>query len=81
MFAIDAKTGQLTLIGWQPTLGKEPRHFALDPAGKWMIVANQNSDSLVVFRIDEQTGRLVPAGVTAKVPMPVCVRFAGPKRD
>ena len=78
MFAIDAKTGRLTLIGWQPTLGKEPRHFALDPAGKWMIVANQNSDSLVVFRIDQQTGRLVPTDQKVTVPSPVCVKFAQP---
>jgi 6-phosphogluconolactonase len=77
MFAIDAKTGKLSLLGWQPTLGKEPRHFALDPTGKWMIVANQNSDSLVVFRIDEQTGRLVPTDQKVMVPSPVCVTFAG----
>ena len=32
-FAIDAKTGELSLIGYTPTQGKNPRNFAIDPSG------------------------------------------------
>jgi 6-phosphogluconolactonase len=38
-------------------------------------VANQDGDSIVVFRIDPQTGELAPAGTKVDVPVPVCVTF------
>jgi len=73
VFTIDARTGRLAAAGHQPTLGREPRHFAIDPAGVWLLAANQNSDSLVVFRIDPETGGLMPTGIAVEVPSPVCV--------
>jgi len=44
-------------------------------AGRFLIAANQDTGNLVVFRIDQESGRLTRTGVTAKVPSPVCVRF------
>jgi len=41
VFAIDKKSGRLTQMGGVPTGGKEPRHFALDPAGNFVFVENQ----------------------------------------
>ncbi len=40
-----------------------------------MLVANQNSDNVVVFRVDAKTGQLTPTGHQVAVPLPVCVRF------
>jgi len=37
-------------------------------------VANQDSDNLVVFRIDHVTGGLVPTGDPVEAPTPVCVK-------
>ena len=34
--AIDPETGMLTPAGHQPTGGKGPRSFGMDPAGRWM---------------------------------------------
>ncbi len=34
-----------------PARGKTPRDFALDDTGQWLIVANQDSGSLAVFRV------------------------------
>ncbi|MDD4890481.1 MAG: lactonase family protein, partial [Phycisphaerae bacterium] len=62
VFAIDEKTGKLTPISHQSTLGKTPRNFGIDPAGNWLLAANQDSDSIVVFRIDARTGGLTPTG-------------------
>jgi 6-phosphogluconolactonase len=74
-FAIDRKTGALTLVDYFPAQGKEPRNFEIDPTGRFLLVANQNSDAIVVFRIEPNTGRLTPTGKTVHVPAPVCLRF------
>ncbi len=62
-----------TLIGNVPTGGKTPRNFWLDPRGEFVIVANQDSDNLVVFRRNASTGMLTATGHELKIPAPVCV--------
>lgn len=74
-YAIDPSTGQLSLIAHQSTLGKTPRHFALDPTGRWLLAENQDSHTVAVFRIDEQSGRLTPTGPLLSVPAPVSAVF------
>lgn len=74
VFSVGAD-GRLSLVEHQSTLGKHPRNFGIDPTGQVLIVANRDSDNLVPFRIDEETGRLSPVGETYPVSMPVCVRF------
>ncbi|MBC8064727.1 MAG: lactonase family protein [Chlorobia bacterium] len=55
---------------------KEPRDFAIDPSGTWLVAAGQNSGELMSLRIDQATGELDPTIYRAKVPKPVCVAFA-----
>jgi 6-phosphogluconolactonase len=55
--------------------GKEPRHFAIDPTGQFLLAENQNSNSIVVFRIDPATGTLSQVSITEGVPSPVCLVF------
>jgi 6-phosphogluconolactonase len=76
IYAVDAATGRLTLIGHQPCGGRTPRNFAIDPAGRWLLVANQNSDSVAVFEIDRQSGALADSGRKLEVGTPMCVKFA-----
>ena len=71
VYAINGKTGKLTLVEHTSTQGKIPRSFGIDPTGKWLLAANQNSDSVVVFGIDAKTGRLTPTGRTVEVGAPV----------
>ncbi|HTI52344.1 MAG TPA: beta-propeller fold lactonase family protein, partial [Planctomycetaceae bacterium] len=59
----------------QPTGGKTPRNFAIDPTGAFLLAENQASDSIVVFRIDPQTGLLSDTGHKLDVGSPVCVRM------
>jgi len=75
VFVIDEKTGRLTLVQHQSTLGKTPRGFAIDPTGQFLIAANQDSGNVVVFRIDEQTGKLAETGQSIEVGKPVCIVF------
>jgi len=75
IFSIDTKTGKLTAIGHQSTLGKTPRNFNFDPGGNFLLVANQNSDDIVIFKIDRKTGLLTDTGKRINVPNPVCIKW------
>ena len=68
--------GTLTPIGHTPTGGRTPRNFAIDPSGRFLFAANQNSDTVVTFRLDEATGQLTPTGQVTNIPSPVCLKFA-----
>ena len=50
----------------------------IDPTGAFLLAANQDTDNVVVFRIDAATGKLEPSGQSIRVPMPVCVKFLVP---
>ena len=43
IYEIDQGTGKLSYVGHEPTLGKTPRNFAIDPTGTFLLVANQDS--------------------------------------
>jgi 6-phosphogluconolactonase len=47
----------------------------ITPDGKWMLVANQNSSTVQVYRLDEKTGMPVPVGKPAYVATPVCLKL------
>ncbi len=65
----------LTLLGHTSTCGRTPRNFGIHPAGRFLIAANQDSDSLEVFRIDGYTGLLTHTGYRIRIPNPACVAF------
>ncbi len=54
---------------------QEPRDFAIDPSGTWLIAAGQNSGDLMSLRIDPTSGELRPTEFRSKVSKPVCVAF------
>jgi 6-phosphogluconolactonase len=76
IFSIDQATGRLTLVGYQPSLGRIPRNFRIDPTGQFMVVANQESGTIVLFKIDQLTGKLTPVGTPMPtIKGPLCVKF------
>jgi 6-phosphogluconolactonase len=75
IFVVDRPSGELTPVGWEPTRGKTPRNFTLDPTGTILLVANQDSDNIVAFRVDEETGLLGYLGDVAQVPSPSCLKL------
>ena len=76
VFAIDARSGRLSPIQFISTEGKTPRHFAIDPGGSWLAVANQNSHSIVWLRRNVESGRLQSAHSRSQdVDSPTCVAF------
>lgn len=76
VFAFDEATGKLTLIQSVPSGGQAPRDFALSSDGEWLVAANQDSNSLTLFRVSPETGQLIRAPASAEISMPVCVLFA-----
>lgn len=75
IYSIESTTGLLRLIGFQPVMGKTPRNFAIDPAGNFLLVANKDSDNVVIFKRNKKTGLLQYTGKQIKVPNPVCLKF------
>ena len=76
VYAVDESTGRLSFVEHHSCLGRTPRDFAVDPSGRFLLVANQNSDAVVVLRIDPKSGKLTDAGKHAEIGTPMCVKFA-----
>lgn len=74
-----ALSGQLSCVDYMAAQVKQPRSFAIDSTGQWMIVAGQTSHSIVVLKINQTTGTLQTTSQNIEIPAPVCVLF-GPTR-
>lgn len=75
VFSINPGSGMLTVQHIYPVLGKAPRNFNFDPSGNFLLVANQDSDEIVVFKRDKQTGLLTDTGNRIKAGNPVCIKW------
>jgi 6-phosphogluconolactonase len=74
-YAIDQRSGRLQRKGQQQSGGKTPRNFMIDPSGNFLLVANQDSDNVVVFKRNISTGAIKPTGEEITVSMPVCLKM------
>ena len=74
-YEVSPDSGMLTFKHHTSTGGAEPRGFAIDPTGKFLLSANQNSNNIVTFLIDPGMGQLSRIGDEVQVSMPVCVKF------
>lgn len=75
VFAVEQSTGRLIAAGWHPIGGRTPRFFAFSPAEDVLFVANEDSDAIVGFRADPDTGSLALLGTAARTGSPVCILF------
>ena len=53
----------------------EPREFAFDPGGRWLIVGNQNSNIAYVFSRNPETGLFGPDPTRLGIGSPVDFMF------
>ncbi len=74
-FIIDPSTGRLTLVERTEIRGKVPRHLALDPSERWLLLANQESDTIEVLPRDPMTGKLGAAAAEVRQNRPQCLVF------
>lgn len=70
-----APDGRLSLIQSAASQVKVPRSFTLDPTAHWLIAAGQKDNRLAVFKVDFDTGHLIPTNQSGEVGAPVCVVF------
>jgi 6-phosphogluconolactonase len=54
-FSVDSAIGKLTYLSSTPT-EKQPRGFAIDPTGKYMVVTGELSDTISVYAIGGNGG-------------------------
>jgi 6-phosphogluconolactonase len=74
-FAVSPVDGTLTMIGKTSCGGKRPRHLAVDPTDRWLLVANQDTDTIAAFARDSKTGKLANEGKTSPLSRPQCLVF------
>ncbi|MGE8150400.1 lactonase family protein [Pseudomonas vancouverensis] len=67
VFAIDPATGHLKELQRRSVEGDHPREFTLDPSGKFLLIANQKSNQIVIVERDAKTGLL--GKTVQKLPM------------
>ncbi len=74
IFNIDDENGELSIIGFESTMGDGPRNFTLSLDGKFLLVANQNTNNIVSFKRNIENGELVFVS-EVNAPKPVCLLF------
>lgn len=75
VFEINGETKKLKSSRFVPVEGNWPRNFAFSPDGNFMLVANQRSGNITVFKINQVTGMPEFTGKQIKMPSPVCIGF------
>ncbi len=75
VFKVDAVNGQLDFIQRNSVKGVTPRNFAIDPTGHFVLVANQDSNNIIVFKRNEHSGELSETNESIELDSPVCLKF------
>jgi 6-phosphogluconolactonase len=79
IFKIDKNNGRASILGFQSTLGKTPRNFNFDPSGRYLLVGNQDTNEIVIFKRNLKTGLLTDTGKKIEVGKPVCIKWIAAK--
>jgi len=73
--AVSSDGSRLTFQRRSTCGGKIPRHLALDPTERFLLVANQGSDNIAVFPRDINSGHLSEMGKSFPLAKPQCLVF------
>lgn len=74
VFAVD-EYGDLKEIQRRSVEGDHPREFALDPTGRFVLIADQKSNAIVVVQRDERSGLLGKTVQTFAIDSPSALVF------
>ncbi len=72
VYQVSPVDGSLTLVQNANT-GSTPRNFAIDPTGMYCIVADQNSNDIRLYSIDQGTGMLTYLNTSTALSAPVFI--------
>ncbi|MGW0837988.1 lactonase family protein [Streptomyces prunicolor] len=73
VYAVERRTGLLTLLQRIPSGGLKPWSFTVHPSGRWLFVANEASSTVDVFAVDPRSGLLTGTGNSLAIPNPDCI--------
>lgn len=76
IYAVDAASGRIEPVGWESVQGRKPRFFCLSPDGSRLYAANEDSHTIVEFRVNPDTGKLSGTGQVIETGSPTCIAFA-----
>jgi hypothetical protein len=65
-----SRCGELRVVGYFHTRGETPRHFQFDSSGQYLVVANQDTDTIAVFNFNLSNGEIKFTGNEYRVPSP-----------
>lgn len=74
-FAVDYRTGGISVVQTITAGGTRPWSAELCPGGRWMVVANQAANNVRVFAVAPETGWLSAVAGGIEVPMPTSLAF------
>ena len=85
-FSYDASSGELSTLQTVSTVphtvaGNSTAEIRVHPSGKFVYGSNRGHDSIVIFAVDEQTGKLTLVGhelTKGKTPRNFCIDPSGP---
>jgi len=77
VFAVGADGG-LSLVQRRATEGRQPREFSIAPSGRFLLVAAQGDNRIVVIARDAKTGHLGKTLQTVEVAAPSDLKFLKP---
>jgi 6-phosphogluconolactonase len=75
LFGFDPISESLNYIASYPTGGLTPREFTIDPTGKWLLVAHQDSDTIAIFNVNSYNGTLSLFNTVENIKSPVCLAW------
>jgi 6-phosphogluconolactonase len=73
--AFDAESETLSVQGWTPANGRDPRFMTLSPDGRHLIVAVEQGDCISQFVISEKDGALAPHGAARPSLSPCTIAY------
>ncbi len=75
VFSVNPITGLLIHKENFSVKGKGPRNFIITPNGNFLLLANQYTNEVVIFKRNKETGMLKDTGERIKVGSPVCLKL------
>jgi 6-phosphogluconolactonase len=71
----DEDRNSLEVLGWTSSQGRDPRFMCLDPQGRVLLAANEQSDTIASFDIGIEDGGLSAKEHTVHVASPATIAF------
>jgi len=73
-YSVDQASGKLKYITRYPTAG-EARNFLIEPGGRFLILAAQKGNLVLIYAIDKQLGSLSQLNNTISIPSPAVLKL------